>query len=121
MDMGILQSLELVEEMQQTSMDGSNYFVLTAKHTSSLPDISGFTSYTDVMEKSEPVVLELAATYLCFRESGSEHFDALERLRRKKGDKCEEGREEKALSLLRSFKLPSGAKDARYGNRRQIR
>jgi hypothetical protein len=38
---------------------------------------------------------------------GSDHAKAIERLRRKKGSKCENGNEEKALMLLRELKLPT--------------
>jgi hypothetical protein len=51
-------------------------------------------------------VLELAATYDSFREAGLEHEEALESLRRKKGNKCEGGREEQALALLSKLGLP---------------
>jgi hypothetical protein len=42
----------------------------------------------------------LAATYDAFREAGSDHEEAIKRLRRKKGSKCDNGNQEKALELL---------------------
>jgi hypothetical protein len=59
------------------------------------------------MEKADAVSLELAATYDAFRAMGSDHHDALKRLRRKKGSKCANGNEAKALGLLRELNLPT--------------
>jgi len=54
---------------------------------------------------AQTVVLELAATYDAFREEGADHEEAIERLRRKKGSKCDGGNQEKALELLASLDL----------------
>jgi hypothetical protein len=57
------------------------------------------------MELSDLVVLELAATYDAFREMGSNHAEALTRLRHKKAAKWSEEREARALELLRELHL----------------
>jgi hypothetical protein len=59
------------------------------------------------MEREDLVVLELAATYDAYRETGSDHADALHRLRQKKGAKSTDDREARALDLLRELGLPS--------------
>jgi hypothetical protein len=70
-----------------------------------IPEIRGFQPYIDKMSDADAVVLELAATYDAFREMGSEHDEAMRRLRRKKGDKCAGGNEERALWLLKALGL----------------
>ena len=50
-------------------------------------------------------VLELAATYDAFRESGSDHEEAIKRLRRKKGSECDEANQKKAMESLNALGL----------------
>ena len=59
------------------------------------------------MQDADAVVLELAATYDMFRTMKSDHEDAMMRLQRKKGGKCDNGNDKKALELLRELGLPS--------------
>lgn len=105
-DVGLLESLGLVREEPVGSSTGSVYYVIKARADASLPQIEPFKGLIDVMEREDATVLEVAATYDAFRV-GSNHEDALSRLRTKKGWKCDGGREEKALALLRSFNLPA--------------
>ncbi len=51
----------------------------------------------DVMQDADPVVLDLAATYDMFRTMKSDHEDAMAWLRRKKGSKCANGNDPKAM------------------------
>jgi uncharacterized protein YwgA len=108
-DIGLLQSFGFVEEKEQSKQDGSSYFVLNAtplaRSLAERPEVKKYTPVIRVMNDADPVVLELAATYDAFREMGHDHKSALERLKRKKGVKCEGRRTEKALSLLKKLKL----------------
>lgn len=108
-DIGLLETFGFVEERQHVAQDGSPYFVLHALEPATAlamrPDVKKFTSAIETMSKVDTVVLELAATYDAFRESGQDHKSAIDRLKRKKGVKCEQGRTEKALRLLRDFGL----------------
>jgi hypothetical protein len=107
-EIGLLESLRLVSEEPQTAQDGSPYFILQSLAGAARPDIMGpFQKYIDLMEGADLTVLELAATYDMFRATGSDHKEATDRLRRKKGKKCEGGNEEKALALLKQLDLPS--------------
>jgi uncharacterized protein YwgA len=107
-DIGLLKHFGLVEEEENQAQDGSPYYILTASEDASLAaEVKPFKPYIDKLQSTDPVVLELAATYDSFREMGSDHAKAIERLRRKKGSKCENGNEEKALKLLRELKLPT--------------
>jgi Dynamin family len=61
----------------------------------------------DLMQNADAVVVELAATYDIFRTMKSNHEDAMMRLRRKKGSKCDNDNDKQALELLRELGLPS--------------
>ncbi|MFN8575163.1 MAG: hypothetical protein U0132_24125 [Gemmatimonadaceae bacterium] len=108
-DIGLLETFGFVEEKEQLKQDGSSYFVLNATQAATSlaerPEVKKFKPAIQTMNDADPVVLELAATYDAFREMGHDHKSALERLKRKKGVKCEEGRTEKALELLKKLKL----------------
>ena len=106
-EIGLLESLGLIEEEPQTNREGVPYYILRAKPDAVLPEIAPFQPYIDKMDAADAVVLELAATYDMFRSMGSDHKESLERLHRKKGSKCEEGREVAALQLLRDLGLPA--------------
>lgn len=106
-DVGLLEAFSFVEETQEVSAEGNPYYVLRSKSTESLPDVQKFQPLVQVLDASPTVVLELAATYDAFRETGATHSEALERLRRKKGGKCDGGNEDAALRLLQSLGLPT--------------
>lgn len=110
-DIGLLEAFGFVEEKKCISQDGSPYFILKATEAAAkLADRTEFRKFEPAirtMNDAEPVVLELAATYDAFREMGHDHKLALERLKRKKGVKCEQGNTEKALALLKTLGLPT--------------
>ena len=108
-DIGLLAKLGLVEEKACTGVDGNTYYVLRA-HDAALSvsdreEIRNYQEAIDAMSEADAVVLELAATYDAFREMGSNHEQAMGRLRQKKEAKCDGGRTEQALELLRSIGL----------------
>ena len=106
-DLGLLEVLGLVDEKQESSRDGTPYYVISANEQADLGDeIKGFLPQIKLMEDAELVPLELAATYDSFRETGSDHEDALARLRRKKGPKCTEDNLKKSFQLLKELNLP---------------
>jgi len=109
-DICLLEKFGLVEEQACTAQDGSPYFILQATDQAAAlaadAEFKSFQKDIDLMSETDAVVLELAATYDAFREMGTQHDAALKRLRRKKGTKCEKGREQKALALLDKLGLP---------------
>jgi uncharacterized protein YwgA len=111
-DIGLLESFGLVEEKERQSQDGSQYFVLQAsadaQKLADRPEVKRFHSAIQTMSAADAIVLELAATYDAFREMGDDHKTAVDRLKRKKGTKCERGRIAKALSLLKMLGLKGG-------------
>lgn len=110
-DIGLLQNLGLVREQECTGKDGSPYFVLeatdAAKPFAESEDVKRFGSAIKAMDRTDAVVLELAATYDAFREMGDDHETARERLKRKKQRKCTEANVRDALSLLKEMGLPT--------------
>ena len=109
-DIGLLENFQMVEEKPCTAQEGSPYFILHATDRASMlfdcAELRPFRRHIDLMSQTDAVVLELAATYDAFREAGEDHRSALKRLHRKKGRKCEDGRDEKALDLLGKLGLP---------------
>ena len=73
-DIGLLERLELIEEKEKLSRSGMRYFVLQATDAAKpLANHSGILPYQaqiKAMSETDPVVLELAATYDAFREMG---------------------------------------------------
>jgi uncharacterized protein YwgA len=106
-DISLLQAFGLVSEEERSSQSGDTYFVLTASPDAVMPDTARYSHFIDLMQDAEAVVLELAATYDMFRTMNSDHKDAMIRLRRKKGSKCDNKNDEKALKLLRELGLPT--------------
>ena len=98
-EIGLLESLGLIEEQEQRAADGAPYFILQATPEADLLGIEAYQPFIDIMAESDATVLELAATYDMFRHMGSSHQDALVRLRRKKGSKC--GKKPRASPNLR--------------------
>lgn len=110
-DIGLLERLDLVHEQERQGREGNTCYVLTATEDAELPEIERFRPLIKQMSDADAVGLELAATYDAFRETGASHTEAVDRLRRKKGSKCDGGKEEAALMLLRDLGLPSGPAD----------
>lgn len=108
-DIGLLENLGMVTETVKLSQEGTPYAILTAaadaRPLASAPELKPFLPAINTMSDTDAVVLELAATYDAFRKTGDDHKTALERLRRKKGTKCDSGREVKALALLKKLGL----------------
>lgn len=104
-DIGLMEAFGLIAESSEQGRDGNEYYVLEAVESDELPDVTEFESFIDQLSNAKTVVLELAATYDAFRERGDDHEEALERLRRKKGAKCDGGNEEAALDLLNDLGL----------------
>ncbi|MCK4625840.1 MAG: hypothetical protein KAV00_11050 [Phycisphaerae bacterium] len=103
-DIGLLEQLKLVEEAPGQSADGSPYYAFSAREQAvswaESEEVKKYQDSIQLISGADPVVLELAATYEAFREMGYDHEDAMERLRRKKGSKCDEGRDDLAINLL---------------------
>jgi uncharacterized protein YwgA len=108
-DIQLLERLGLVSEKELPGADGySPSFELTASPEAALPEMQRWQPAIDKMEQADLVVLELAATYDAFREMGSDHLEAVARLRHKKASKWTEERHARALDLLRELGLPAG-------------
>lgn len=106
---GFLQSIGVVDvEERQSQERGTNYYITTVRNPEGLP-VDELPSEVEeaipVLEKTDPTVLELAATYDAFRDQGDDHEEAIRRVRRKKGAKCDGGRLESALELLEKLGL----------------
>ena len=101
-----LQAFGLVTEEEKSSKQGDSYFVLTASPDAVMAETADFQRHIDLMQNADAVVVELAATYDMFRTMKSNHEDAMMRLRRKKGSKCDNDNDKKALELLRELGLP---------------
>jgi uncharacterized protein len=108
-DIQLLGQMGLITEEERSSPEGSApYFVLRAAEQAAMPELERWAPAVRRMEQADLVVLELAATYDAFREMGSDHAEALARLRHKKPSKCSEEREGRALDLLRELGLGAG-------------
>jgi uncharacterized protein YwgA len=83
--------------------------VLRARPEARNAQIDRFRCFVQTMASTDLDVLELAATYDLFREMGSNHTDALRRLRAKKGAKCDGEGVERAISLLTFLGLSTSA------------
>ncbi|MEQ8786515.1 MAG: hypothetical protein RIC55_09455 [Pirellulaceae bacterium] len=99
-DIGLLEAIGLVEETSDTTADSNPYYILKASPDAEIMQVEEFRDEISTLAAAPAVVLELAATYDAFRDAGADHNEALVRLRRKKGSKCDDGNLEKALALL---------------------
>lgn len=107
LDLRLLQGFKLIEE-EEHHYFGSSYFIIKAtSKCQDLPDISKFQSFIKIMAQSRLSVLELAATYDSYREMGSDHKDALKRLKMKKGPKCTPNNLQETFDLLFELNLLS--------------
>ncbi|MGE0175375.1 MAG: hypothetical protein AB7T49_21505 [Oligoflexales bacterium] len=102
-DIGLLECLGLIKEHETTNAYGSSSYVFEAEPSCASEDMSGFKKYIEIMEKAPTDALELAATYVAYKEMGLEHQSALESVRRKKKDKLSS--EQSALKLLQDLRL----------------
>ena len=99
-DIGLLEAMGFVTEQERTSQEGNPYYIIEACKGTPSADVSEFDEKISLMINAKPVVLELAATYDAFRDTDADHKDALRRVRRKKGSKCDNGNLEAAFKLL---------------------
>lgn len=106
-DIGLAERFGLITETAKRAMDGTEYFVLSANVFHTLPDIQPFRGFLELMAAESPIVLELAATYDAFRKMGLNRETALKNLREMKGQKCDDGREQRALDLIGKLTLES--------------
>jgi uncharacterized protein len=106
-DIRLLEHMGLVREAPHTGRDNQSYYIFEAAPTATLSEVEPWQNAIDRMSRADPVVLELAATYDAFREMGSNHDEALARLRHKKGPKCDGGNLQAALGLLVDLGLPA--------------
>ena len=107
-EIGLLEHLGLVEEEPHRSAEDRPYYVIKSKPEAALKGVEEeFGDAIKLMALSDPVVLELAATYDAFREIGMTHEEALLAVRRKKGAKCGNKNDERALELLAKLDLPT--------------
>lgn len=104
-DVRMLEQAGLLREELRQTQDGSEYYLITALQNPDCLEIRPFREVLYLLNKTDPVVLELAATFQAFKELGLSNEEAIERLRRKKGSKCQNGNEDKALNLLRELHL----------------
>ena len=106
-DMRLLGQLGLVAEKALPAAEGATpAFEMVAREDAVLAGMEPWRPALRRMEAADLVVLELAATYDAFRETGSGHDEAMKRLRHKKAAKCTPEREGRALALLRELGLP---------------
>jgi uncharacterized protein YwgA len=105
-DLGVIEAFGFIQETECEGRDGSRYYVMKAADSLPPADLEPYRPQIEHLQRAETVVLELAATYDAFREQGDDHSQSLERLRRKKGPKCGQGNEERALALLETLGLP---------------
>jgi uncharacterized protein YwgA len=106
-DIRLLNQLGLVSETALPVAEGATpAYELRAREDAILVEMERFRPALRRIEQAELVVLELAATYDAFRETGSGHDEALKRLRHKKAGKCNPEREGRALALLGELGLP---------------
>jgi uncharacterized protein YwgA len=105
-DVRLLIDMGLLAETEHSIPDApAPSFLLQASETAHMSELTRWHGAIRQMEKTETVVLELAATYDAFREMGSNHEDALLRLRHKKASKVNPERESRALELLQQLGL----------------
>ena len=106
-DIGRCGGLGLLTEVEHAGPEGGTpYFVLQATPEAEMEEMARWQKAIATMQASDLVVLELAATYDAFREMGSDHPEAVARLKHKKAAKWTEDRHARALSLLAGMGLP---------------
>ncbi|MCC6575009.1 MAG: hypothetical protein IT462_14625 [Planctomycetes bacterium] len=107
-EVGLLENLGIVEESPMMTRGGEPYFVAKVTQRKGLPVEQldeRVKKAIPVLESANSIVLELAATYDAFRDQGDSHDDAVQRVKRKKGSKCDNGNLEQALELLERLEL----------------
>jgi hypothetical protein len=107
-EVSLLENVGLASEEQRRTVTGDGtYFVVKATPQADPKLVDKFCPAIELLAAEDPVILELAATYDAFREEGDPHPVAMDRLRRKKGSKLDNGNDENALGLLGQLGLPT--------------
>jgi uncharacterized protein YwgA len=107
-DIGRCGVLGLLTEVEHPGPEGGTpTFVLQATPEGDMEEMARWREAIGAMQASDLVVLELAATYDAFREMGSDHAEAVARLKHKKAAKWTEDRHARALALLVGLGLPT--------------
>ena len=96
----LLRVIGLASEEPHHTPEGTTYYVITASEDADPGLVADHQQEINRMAAADPTVLELAATYDAFRDQGSNHDQAMARLKAKKGSKCNDGNDQKALQLL---------------------
>jgi len=106
-EIGLLESLRIVEEESKVPEGRDEpYYVTKVTQTKGLPVKElpeKVRKAIPILEGTDSVVLELAATYDSFREQGASHDEAVERVKRKKGAKCNGGKLDSAVELVKKL------------------
>jgi len=101
--------LRLVTETPSLALDGTEYFVLRAESSETLPDLGRMRLPLQLLAEQDSIVVELAASYDAFRKMGLSSREALLSMRAKKCDECHEAR---ALDLVQKLGLETVASEA---------
>jgi len=106
-EIGLLEQMGLViEDRLERKADDLPYFVIRAEPQAEIKEIADeFGEAIRLMAEAKVPVLELAATYVSFREWQMTHDKALEATMRKKASSCVGNNVEKALELLEKLNL----------------
>lgn len=108
-DIRRLEQFDLLDEHPQVSKDGSTYYSFEAKGLAlgwgRNPALEQLLPQLQEIQRHDPVVLELAATYDALRESGMSKAQAKARLRLMKDEKCTPRNEDEAVGLLTTLGL----------------
>lgn len=105
-DLDIGNSAELLTVEPDRLTDGSPFYKFRVGNQAELTELpNGVERALKFIIETDSTILELAATYNSFREESESHVEALQSLREKKGDKCANGREQQALTLLKKLDL----------------
>lgn len=108
-EIGLLQNIGLITETAHTNNEGSSYYTLQANNFSAeftkKSEFEPYQHYIEILSREDQVILELAATYDTYKEMGFDDFSSIEQLKEKKGAKCEDGRADKSISLLKELGL----------------
>jgi uncharacterized protein YwgA len=107
-ELTLLKNLKMVSETGQAFPNGDAVqYTIKATGSADSSLVNRYQPKINMMASSDPVILELAATYDYYRDQGSDHVTAIKQLRQKKGAKCDGGNEAKALDLLKQLELTS--------------
>jgi uncharacterized protein YwgA len=106
-DLTTIQRIGLGMEECRDSQKETPDFVIRVVPEARNAEIEPFREFINALANIKVPILEIAATYDVFREMGSDHTDALHRLRAKKGAKINDENIDEAISVLRFLQLPA--------------